>query len=320
MEKVENIVITLARLANASEEQAKKLIEAYSQMSDIEIIKDLSLISYRTFSSNEGFYTYALTLIRGINPLKCPPVNEMKKILKKHFTSEIRENENLEENHNLVINTLTDFVTLFNEAGIDYYIVGALPCFIKTGEKLFRYHDDIHIMINENDIERLKELLELCAYDFYDDRFPTIERYYEMQQRDTPYKIIAKNKKNDFHIDFSCFRRELDQSITLREYIHRIENGKVAVDVLEKRTTPEGTKLRFDDITTEYMNASFKTGTVEYMYHIKSSTKRQKDINDMKKIEPYIDKEKLKRIINNPPQEVTIKNITEPESIKMNKN
>ena len=172
---------------------------------------------------------------------------------------------------------------------------------------------------NENDIEKLKELLELCAYDFYDDRFPTIERYYEMQQKDTPYKIIAKNKNNDFHIDFSCFRRELDQSITLREYIHRIENGKVAVDVLEKRTTPEGTKLRFDDITTEYMNASFKTGTVEYMYHIKSSTKRQKDINDMKKIEPYIDKEKLKRIINNPPQEVTIKNITEPESIKMNK-
>ena len=55
MEKVENIVITLARLANASEEQAKKLIEAYSQMSDIEIIKDLSLISYRTFLQMKAF-------------------------------------------------------------------------------------------------------------------------------------------------------------------------------------------------------------------------------------------------------------------------
>ena len=68
MEKIESIVITIARLANASEEETKKLIEKYSTMSEIEIIKDLSMLSYRMFSSNEGFYNYALTLIKSINP------------------------------------------------------------------------------------------------------------------------------------------------------------------------------------------------------------------------------------------------------------
>ena len=47
---------TAARLAfhilDASEEETKKLIEKYSTMSEIEIIKDLSMLSYRMFSSN----------------------------------------------------------------------------------------------------------------------------------------------------------------------------------------------------------------------------------------------------------------------------
>ena len=38
MEKIESIVFTLARLANASEEEAKKLINKYSTMTEIEII------------------------------------------------------------------------------------------------------------------------------------------------------------------------------------------------------------------------------------------------------------------------------------------
>ena len=86
MEKIESIVFTLSRLANASEEEAQRLIDKYSTMSEIEIIKDLSMLSYRFFSSNEGFYNYALTLIRSINPTKCPPIGEMKTILKSNFS------------------------------------------------------------------------------------------------------------------------------------------------------------------------------------------------------------------------------------------
>ena len=97
MDKVNNIVVTLARLANASEDQAKQLITAYADMNDIEIIKDLSMIAYRTFSNNEGFYTYALTLIRSINPNKCPSVNEMKTILDNMFSNKVEGNMELEE-------------------------------------------------------------------------------------------------------------------------------------------------------------------------------------------------------------------------------
>jgi hypothetical protein len=300
MEKIESIVFTLSRLANASEEETQRLIDKYSTMSEIEIIKDLSMLSYRMFSSNEGFYNYALTLIRSINPNKCPPIGEMKTILKSTFSNEIEGNMALEENHKLINESLENYMTLFNEAGIDYYIVGALPCFIKTGIPLFRYHDDIDIMINEEHIDTARELMELCGYKFYDDRNPTMERFNEIQSNKPPHTVLAQNPENEFHLGFFCFRREKDNSITMREYSHHIENGKVVTDVLERKSTPEGTKLRYDDTPTEYLNTSFKTCTVENVYHLKSITKRPKDITDMKKLEPFIDKEKLDAIINKP--------------------
>lgn len=300
MEKIESIVFTLARLANASEEEAKKLIDKYSTMTDIEIIKDLSILSYRMFSSNEGFYNYALTLIRSINPKKCPPIEDMKSILKSMFSNEVEGNMALEENHNLINETLDNITPLFNEAGIDYYIVGALPCFIKTGQPLFRYHDDIDIMINEDDMDIAKELMEMCGYEFHDDRYPTMERYNEMQQNKPPHTVLAQHPDNEFHIGFFCFAREEDKSITMREYSHHIEDGKVVTDVLERKSTPEGTTLRYDNTPTEYLNTSFRTSTVESVYHLKSITKRPKDVTDMKKLEPFVNKEKLDAIINKP--------------------
>lgn len=313
MEKIENIVFTLSRLANAKEEDAKKLIEKYSNMTEIEIIKDLSIHSYRVFSGNEGFINYALTLIRSINPKKCPPVAEMKKLLKQIYNNLQKESKELEANHKLVIENLDNFTTLFNEAGIDYYIVGALPCFFKTGQPLFRYHDDIDIMINENDIEKAKELVELCGFSFQDNRYPTMDRYKKMEQNKPPHIIMAQHQEDEFHLGFYCFKREKNQSITMREYSHHIENNKVIVDVLERRTTPEGTKLRYDEKPIEFMHTTFKTSTLESVYHLKSCLKRPKDIEDMKILEPFIDKEKLNAIEKNPQQQVTFSNITNQE-------
>lgn len=86
----------------------------------------------------------------------------------------------LEENHRLVNESLTKFTTLFNQYGIDYYIVGVLPCFLKTGQQLFRYHDDIDIMVKD-DISKIAKIVELSSYKFQDDRFPNLERFQEIQ-------------------------------------------------------------------------------------------------------------------------------------------
>ena len=307
--KLNNTVETLCQVVNVPEDKKQELISKYSTLSETEVIKELSQIVYRVLGNNEEMYNYCLEVIRNINPEICPPVEEMKTRLSKMFSNEVEGNMPLEENHKLVNESIVRFTKLFNQYGIDYYIVGALPCFLKTGQPLFRYHDDIDIMINEEDIPKVAEIIQSTGYEFYDDRFPSLERYQEMEQKKPPHVVLAQNPNNEFHLGFFTFRREKDNSIIMREYSHRVENGTVVVDVLERQSDPIGTALRYDDNPTEYMGTTFRTSTVESVYSLKEYTRRPKDVTDNEHLIPFIDRKKLDALKQHPNQNVVIQNI-----------
>lgn len=307
--KLNNTIDKLSKIITVPEEKKRELIIKYSSLSESEVIKDLSQIAYRVLKNNEELYNYSLEVIRSINPQICPPVEEMKRRLSRMFSNEVDGNMSLDENHKLINEELVRFTTLLNQAEIDYYIVGALPCFLKTGQQLFRYHDDIDIMVNEEDIPKLDEIIQSTGYIFHDDRFPSLERLKEMEQNKPPHTVLAQNPNNEFHLGFFTFRREQDNSITMREYSHRLENGEVVVDVLERQSDPIGTELRYDEKPTEYMGTTFRTSTIESVYGLKGYTRRPKDITDMQKLEPYIDKQKLEQLKQHPNHNVEIHNV-----------
>lgn len=307
--KLKNTIETLCRVVNVQEDKKQELINKCSNLSETEVIKELSQIAYRVLRNNEEMYNCCLEVIRNINPGICPSVEEMKTLLSKMFSNEVEGNMSLEENHRLVNESIVKFTTLFNQYAIDYYIVGALPCFLKTGQQLFRYHDDIDIMINEDDIPKVAEIIQLSGYEFHDDRFPSLERYQEMEQSKPPHTVLAQNPNNEFHLGFFTFKREQDNSITIREYSHRLEEGEVVVDVLERQYDQIGTELRYDGNPTEYMGATFRTGTIESVYELKGYTRRPKDITDMQKLEPFIDKQKLYALKQHPNKNIEFHNI-----------
>ncbi len=307
--KLNNTIDILSKIITVPKEKKRELIIKYSSLSESEVIKDLSQIVYRVLGSNEKLYNYSLEVIRNINPQICPPVEEMKSRLSRMFSNEVDGNMSLDENHKLINEELVRFTTLLNQAEIDYYIVGALPCFLKTGQQLFRYHDDIDIMVNEEDIPKLAEIIQSTGYKFHDDRFPSLERLKEMEQNKPPHTVLAQNPNNEFHLGFFTFRREQDNSITMREYSHRVENGTVVVDVLERQSDPIGTMLRYDDNPTEYMGTTFRTSTVENVFSLKEYTRRPKDVTDNEHLKPFIDEKKLSALKQHPNQNVEIKNI-----------
>lgn len=306
--KLKKIIDTFSKLTNITDDKKQILLKKYHNMSDTEIIKDLSESAYRVIGKNSPYYDYTLTTIRSYNPSKCPPITEMKNSLDKIFSNQIEGNMSLEANHKLISSALTQFCLLFNKYKIDYYIVGALPCFLKTSQPLFRYHDDIDIMINEKDIPKIAKIMKITGYKFYDDRFPNKKRFNEIQQNQPPHTVLAQNPENEFHLGFFCFRREQDKSIIMREYSHRLNNEKVVVDILERVSDPIGTALRYDENLTTYNGVSFKTCSIESVYNLKSYTKRPKDITDIKILEPYIDKNKLTLLSQHPTKNITIKN------------
>lgn len=307
--KLEGAIDALSKVITVPEEKREEIIARYSSMEELAVIKELSQIVYTLFKDNDEVYTYCLEVIRNLNPGLCPSIEEMKQMLHKMFSNDVEGNMSLEDNHKLVNTELVRFTTLLNQYGVDYYIVGALPCFLKTGQPLFRYHDDIDIMINEDDIPKVKEVVELCGYQFHDDRFPSVERFHEMEKNKPPHTVLAQNPNNEFHIGFFTFKREQDQSITMREYSHRLEDGQVAVDVLERRSDPMATLLRYDETPTEYMGTTFKTSTVESVYSLKQYTKRPKDITDVEHLKPFINEQKLAALKQKPLDNVEIKNV-----------
>jgi len=314
---IKRTVDTLSKLVEIPEEKKEEMIDRLIKLNDQETIKDLSQAAYRVLGNDQELYDYALNVIRNINPSICPPVEEMKKKLSSMFANEVEGNMSLEENHKLVDEELVKFTELFNKNGIDYYIVGALPCFIKTGQPLFRYHDDIDIMVNEEDIPRVASIIESSGYKFQDDRFPTLQRYKEMEVEAPPHTVLAQHPDNEFHLGFFTFRREPNKSITMREYSHRIENDEVVVDVLERKSDPIGTSLRYDETPTGYKDTEFRTCSIESTYSLKNYTKRPKDITDMKKLEPYVDQTKLSQIKEHPNTNVETKNITKNNNKQM---
>lgn len=309
LERLEQTIDLFANIIDTSDEKKKSLLEKYINMPDEDIIKDMLNSIGSLIDVNSQYFDYALRVLRAYNPSVCPSISEMKDYLNKTFMNKVDGNMSMEENHQLIDSSLKYFCDLFNKWGIDYYIVGALPCFLKTKQKLFRYHDDIDIMINEEDICKLTELMEISGYNFFDDRFPSRERYEEMQFNKPPHTVLAQNMNNEFHLGFFCFKREKDNSITMREYFNRLEDDKVVVDVLERRSSVIGTALRYDESPVIYNGTSFRTSSLESVYNLKSATKRPKDIFDLKKLEPYVDKNKLDLINQHKNYNVVMKNV-----------
>ena len=315
--KLKETIDTLSKVVSVTDTKKQELIKKYADKTDQEVIKGLALTIHQLLKDNEALYTYSLEIIRNINRDICPPVDEMKERLNKMFVNEVNGNMSLEDNHQLINETLTKITKLFNQYGIDYYVVGALACFIKTNQPLFRYHDDIDIMLNEDDISKVGEIMSQCGYDFHDDRFPNMSRYREMQETNQPHIVIANNPGNEFHLGFFTFKRNDDKSITMRDYSHRINNDHVAVDILERQSDLEGTALWYDDNPTNFMDTSFKTGTVESVYLLKEFTKRPKDITDMQKLEPFINKEKLAKLIEHATKNTKYSDVLDLSSSKM---
>jgi hypothetical protein len=224
----------------------------------------------------------------------------MKRMLNNQFLNVNENNMNTEENHKTVIDALVRITKLLNDAQIDYYIVGALPCFLKTGIPLFRYHDDIDIMVNEDDLNKVEEVVKKFGYIYQDDRFPSVERFHEMEVNKPPHTVLAQNPDNEFHLGFFLFKRDPNNnSMTIREYNHRLDNDRVIIDLLERKYDEIGTQLRYDSEPTIYQDTSFRIGSVEDVYILKGYTARSKDETDREVLEPYIDHMKENMLLNN---------------------
>lgn len=220
----------------------------------------------------------------------------------------------IEQNHILVNETLQMLCKKLTENNIDYYLVGALPCYLLTGEKDSRYHDDIDLMLNEQDIPKVQKILEETEFEFNDRRIDTPKRKKEGSSKPTgDHEVMAQHKYSEFHLGFFCFERGIENEVIHKEYF-KDDNGNLMV--YKHMITPEQSKLNYDDRLHTYGNAKFKMASLESTYAIKKFTMnnpgREKDKTDVEMIERSgkLDINKIRQMQSIPRLEERIEPVT----------
>lgn len=150
-------------------------------------------------------------------------------------------------------------------------------------------------MISEKDIDKVREALQGTEYEFSDDRLNNQKRLEKgVGHTQGEHEVIANHKENEFHLGFFLFRREQDNSLTIREYfMQENKNGEKAPMVLERHCPKELVDLEYTQDETEYARTRFRTSTPESVYAKKMSTRHPKDMLDIKALEDKIDHSKI---------------------------
>lgn len=150
-------------------------------------------------------------------------------------------------------------------------------------------------MVAEKDIKKVREALAGTDYEFSDDRFNNQKRLAEgVGHTQGEHEVIANHKDNEFHLGFFLFRREPDQSITIREYfMQERENGERVPMVLERHCPKELVDLEYTSEETEFAGTKFRTSTPESVYAKKMHTRHDKDMLDIKVLKDKVDERKI---------------------------
>lgn len=287
----------LSTIIHLDKDKAIDIANGLESLSDEEVIKRLAEFTYENIKNDFELLDYYLDLLMNINPNAIKSVDALKKDLIQEYQNQ-HSDDDVKDNHALISSTLRQMADLLNKEAIDYIAVGTIPCFLQKGIPLYRYHDNLSFMINEDNIEAVKKIVEESGYTFIDYRFPSFDEFRSISENKPPYMIMAQSPYNDFYIGFSTFRGKRDERITTTEYLPREMDGEVIVDRIDRIYNQEGTNLRFNE-EFSYKGVKIKSCSVEHVYDQLMQANRQNDIVDAERLEPYLDYEKLKNLRRN---------------------
>ena len=285
-----------------TEQQVQSMLSRFYDMKDLKTVMDSLALNVSNFFGKpeqiQDFNDCIKDILQIDSSIYDSPEALMEQVQRNKETNYTPGNIPIEENHQLISDTLKPLCDKLNELGVDYYVVGALSTFIGTQTPLFRYHGDIDFMIAEKDIPKVQEALKDSEYNFSDDRLNNQKRLSPgVGHTQGEHEVIANHKDNEFHLGFFLFRREQDNSITVREYfMEENENGEKVPKVLERHEPAELVALEYSEELTDFAGTQFRTSTPESVYAKKMSTKHPKDMLDLAALRDKVDFDKIREM------------------------
>ena len=197
----------------------------------------------------------------------------------------------LNENHKMIYEIFDKCNVMFNENNIEYYYTSGILSYTLINKKLERYHHDLDIFVNMNDLEKLEQICGKYGFIF--------KRQIGDRSDGTKRVMLKMYYENALEIPITLFMyvRQDDNSIDQNDYF--IDDGNFYVEKIYN--SPSIVNLSFSDEPKYHNGIKYFAITLEALYLSKIGN-RPKDIYDCSQFEEYLDFHKvddLKRAFSN---------------------
>ena len=279
---VKDIVYKFAELSKITDTKmcdnlVEKLLNLDTDDSIDTILVSLNSLLNRKILSVDDILSN-VNLLLSLNPDKYHSVDDLVARLKWIKSMNLEHPEmSLSKNHKLVTEVFDKFNNLIN-MDFDCYYTGGLLAYLVTNHPLERYHGDLDLFINEEQLFKLYELLK----DNYE--FSLVSNMDNKECHCHEYKVIYKD--TPMSIGLFLFSRLPNNEIILKEYYY-LDND-LYVDC--HHISPEYAHMLFSDKIQKHNEIFYKMQTLESVYNSKKNS-RPKDRYDAQIIKDIIDKE-----------------------------
>lgn len=173
----------------------------------------------------------------------------------------------LSENHKLVLEVFDKFNEIIG-INFDAYYTGGLMGYLAIKHPLVRYHGDLDLSINEEQLESLYELVKQS------DDFTFVSNMNDKEENGHEFKIQYKD--TPMSIGLFLFERKSDNEIVTKEYFHKNNNQNEELLVNEHHLVPEYAQMIFSDQIRQRNGIPYKMQSLESIYNSKKNS-RPKD-------------------------------------------
>lgn len=256
-DKVKDLIYTFGAIASLPEEKLNDYVKNLKDLSPNEIVKSIIVELYRLHKKGKISMEQIIENKDKIFSLGSD-YHSIKDLLDELENMQNRNlldsSVSLEENHRLVNETFDKFNDLIKNEELDCYYTGGLTAFFRTNTPLNRYHGDLDLMINEEDLFLLKKII---------DKNPDFSLQSHMHEKnDTGHEFSIKYKDTIMSIGLFLFKREIDNSINYKSYYLENDNMKCK----EVIKTPKCTDLEMDNTLKYHNGIPYKAMSTEAIY------------------------------------------------------
>lgn len=290
-EKIYRLISTLAKIYNEknpekiTESKINQLVEDLSRF-DAETIMDSLILRImdwiNTWEITRDEVLSNLELLLDIDPENFKSIEDLinrHNYLKMIWLDKVKITKNcseiLKENHEHIYELFDNFNILVNNqllSWLDYWYTWWLVGYLWTDSALKRYHWDVDIYLNVEDLERLKWFIE----DHKELGFRFIDNLKNKGTHGHEYMIMYKD--NPLHIWLFLFRKKNDTRIERIEYDLSSE-----WELLETVSW----EFPYEVETWEYNTRQYRRESLQSLIEYKKNSTRPKDKYDVKILEKY---------------------------------